>query len=193
VGDGMKKNSAQGAGKKLDGGVSERYKSRKKALTWLQDNGYKISTGKFYQDCKAGFPSVGSDGTVSKYQVILYGQQLVSGVVADVPISTREDDHRKNRADADIAEMKAEKMRREEDKDWLHAEDAWSAMAGLIGTLRDCIRHHIYVKQGEIVLSAAGKQDRSQEVFGFVDEVISQAFNEVAGSAISVQFEKGVE
>jgi hypothetical protein len=171
----------------------ERFASRKQALDWLRGQGFKISTGKFYQDCDKGFPALARDKSVSKYHVLLYGQQLDAApnhVAAGQYADTGENDSRKAKADADMAEMKATKMRREEDKFWLHADDAWAITAGLIGTLRDCIRHHLFTAQAEIVLQAAGDQDRSQEVFELTDEVISRAFNEVAGESINVVFEK---
>ena len=170
---------------------SERFKNRSQALRWLKAQGYKVSQGKFYMDCKeGGFPGMHRDGSVSRFQVLQYGQQLdLSTRSVDLDVS-REHDARKSRADADMAEMKAEKMRRDEDKAWLHASQAWGIMAALVGTLRDCIRHHLYIAQGEIVLQAGGEQDRSQEVYELTYEIIDRAFNEIAGESINVVFEK---
>lgn len=169
----------------------ERFKNRKQAHVWLQGQGYKISRGKFYQDCKGGFPAVAKDGSVSKFQTLTYGQKLATTFQAEsAVINTGEDDARKTRADADMAEMKAEKMRREQDTQWLHAADAWATVAGLMGTLRDCVRHHLYAGQSDVVLMAGGDQSRSQEVFGLMDEFVDRAFNEVAGKKIEIVFEK---
>ncbi len=172
----------------------ERFSSRKKALDWLQEHGHKISTGKFYKNCKEGFPAVAVDGSLSKYQVLTYGLSLNKEVLVDPEkLSSREDDHRKAKADADIAVMKAKKMQREEDKLWLHADDAWSLVAGLTGKLRDSIRHQLYSSQREVIQTAGGEQDRAQEVFEFMDQLIDKAFNEVAGESINVQFEREVD
>ena len=167
----------------------ERFSSRKKALDWLNGEGHKVSTGKFYKDCALGFPAVDKDGSLSKYQVLTYGLSLNKQVQPDSEaLSSREWDLRKAKADAKMAEIKAEKMQRENDSLWLHADEAWGAVAGLVGSLRDCIRHHLYTAQRELVQIAGGEQERSQEVFEFADGVIDKAFNEVAGSSIDLKF-----
>lgn len=173
--------------------MAEVFKSRKAALTWLKGEGYKISQGKFYQDCGDGFPQVNKDGTVSKYQTLLYGQKLKGEKKAAEPLSAREDELRKTKADADMAEMKAERMRREHDSMWLYSDDAYGQMAAIIGKLRDTIRHHLYTGQSELVYVAAGDQQRSQEVFESADAIIDAAFNEVAGDEVVIVFERGVD
>ena len=151
---------------KSDIRAAERFKSRKKALDWLRSHGHKVSTGKFYQDCKAGFPAVAEDGSVSKYQVLTYGLALNKQIQPDMDaMDSREYNLRKAKADAKIAEMKAARMEREADRLWLHADDAWSLLAGLMGNLRDCVRHHLYTGPRDVVFTAVGDQDRSQEVF----------------------------
>lgn len=146
---------------KTDDTATERFVNRKQALNWLNAQGYKISQGKFYQDCNAGFPALNKDGSVSKYQVMQYGQQLDISSRAIAPDTSREDEARKAKADADMAEIKAERMRREEDALWLHADMAWAQMAALVGALRDCLRHHFHVNQHEIVHVAGGQRDRN--------------------------------
>lgn len=170
--------------------ATERFVNRKQALNWLNAQGYKISQGKFYQDCAAGFPELHRDGSVSRYQVMQYGQQLDVSARSTAPDTSREDEARKSKADADMAEMKAARMQREEDALWLHADVAWAQMAALIGTLRDGIRHHFHTAQNEIVHVAAGDMDRNHEVFEFCDDIVNRAFNEVAGSSIEVKFIK---
>lgn len=174
--------------------ASERFKSRKKALEWLRSQGHKVATGKFYQDCNAGFPVVGADKSVSKYQVLTYGLALNKKVQPDMDaLDSREYNLRKAKAEAKIAEIKAARMERESDRLWLHADDAWSLLAGLLGNLRDCVRHHLYTGQREVVFTAVGDQDRSQEVFEFMDSLIDKAFNETAGGSVNIRFEKDRE
>jgi len=180
--------------KKIKETEAERFKSRKQALDWLKQNGHKVSTGKFYQDCAAGYPMVAADGSVSKYQVLSYANDLGTQARPDLSvIESREFDQRKARADAEMAEMKAEKMRRESDKLWLHADDAWSVIAGLVGGLRDGIRHQLYTSRRELVHTAGGDQDLSMEFFEAVDAVIDSAFNETAKKSMNIQFEREVE
>ncbi len=177
------------------GEIAERFVNRKQALNWLQAQGYRVSQGKFYGDCKAGFPGLHRDGSLSKYQVLQYGQQLdleARGTVGE-RIDSSEHEARKLKAEAEIAEMKAERMRRDEDRLWLHADEAWAQVAALVGTLRDAIRHHLYAGQREIVQAAGGGQDRSQEAYECVDRLVSAAYNEVAGEAIDVKFAREEE
>lgn len=160
----------------------ERFANRKQALNWLQAQGYKISQGKFYQDCAAGFPSQHRDGSVSRYQVMQYGQQLdVESRGAQVFPGGQDDyENRKAKADAEIKEMQAAKMRKEEDADWLHADAAWMAIAGLLGVLKDSLRHHFHAGQGELIHLAGGDPARGPEVYESCEEIMARAFNEVA-------------
>lgn len=170
---------------------SEYFRNRKEAHQWLLDNGYKISQGKFYQDCKQNaFPYVNKDGTVSKYQVMEYGQGLREEQAPDLSAIERSEYlHRKEKADAEMAEMKAERMRREEDALWLHADVAWSTLAVLIGNLRDTIRRSLHAAHVDIVLAAGGELARAPETYERIEDVINQAFNEVAKKGIEVKWD----
>ena len=172
---------------------TEYFANRKEAHTWLQENGYKISIGKFYQDCKStGFPFVNKDGSVSKYQVMEYGRTLEGEQTPDLSALERSEYlHRREKAEMKMAEMKAERMRREEDKLWLHADEAWSALAAVVGSLRDTIRRSTHAAAVEIVQVAGGDVGRAPEVFEHIEQVINAAFNEVAKKPIDVQWEGG--
>lgn len=161
----------------------ERFKNRKQALNWLQSQGYKVSQGKFYQDCEAGFPAIHKDGTVSRYQAMQYGQQLDverrSAAPTDAASSREADEARKVKADADKAEMQAEDMRREQDKKWLHQDQAWEALAALVGSLRDALRHQFHSGQSHLIHLAGGDPARGPEVYEGCEELIGRAYNEV--------------
>ena len=174
---------------KTEGG--EYFGNRKEAHQWLIDNGFKISQGKFYQDCKKnGFPYFNRDGRVSKYQVMEYGRGLQEERAPDLSALERSEHlHRKEKADAEIAEMKAERMRREEDGLWLHADVAWSALAVVVGNLRDTIRRSLHRAQVEIVLTAGGEIARAPEVYEQLEGVVNQAFNEAAKQGFEVRWE----
>ena len=167
----------------------ERFPNRKQAFEFLRERGHKVSRGKFYEDCNKGFPMLSKDGSLSKFQVLEYGLSLDKSVEPDAQaLSDRESKLRRDKAEAQMAEMKARKMQREEDSMWLHADEAWSAIAVLVGTLRDSIRHHLYSRQGEIVHAAAGEPERSHEVFECMDDIVNSAFNEVAGRELQIDF-----
>lgn len=158
----------------------ERFKTRIQALNWLQKQGYKVSQGKFYQDCKSGFPSIHKDGSISRYQVMQYGQQLdvekrSTGNPADLSAKKEELEIEKLR-------LEVEKRRienRKEDANWLQKEDAWAQMAALVGTLRDALRHHLYVGQAHLIHLAGGDPTRGPEVYEGAEEILARAFNEV--------------
>jgi hypothetical protein len=174
----------------------ERFASRKKALVWLNENGMKVSQGKFYQDCAGGYPTVYDDKTVSKFEVMEYGQKLQNNDPESMGEEEkrkheREDERRKAKAEADMAEMKAEKMRREQDSEWLHASTAWAAVAGVTGALRDSLRYHFHASQEKIVHVAGGDANRTYEVYEFCEDIVNKAFNDVAGSSVDVQFKDG--
>lgn len=160
----------------------ERFKNRKQALNWLQAQGYKISQGKFYQDCEAGFPATHRDGSVSRYQVLQYAQQRDverRSTPEDSYADRDKDDARKAKAEADIKEMQAERERRQMDRDWIHRDEAWAQLAALVGTLRDTIRHQLHVGQAQIIHLAGGEPTRGPEVYEGMEEILARAFNEV--------------
>lgn len=163
----------------------ERFKNRRQALNWLQSQGYKVSQGKFYQDCEAGFPGVYKDGTISRYQVMQYGQQLDverRSAPDEGYIDRDKDEARKLKAEADIKVMQAEQARRELDRDWIHRDEAWAQLAATVGTLRDSIRHHLHVGQAHLIHLAGGDPSRGPEVYEGAEEILARAFNEVMAS-----------
>lgn len=170
---------------------TETFKNRKEAHEWLVEQGYAVSVGKFYQDIKQkGFPVLNADKSLSRYQVAMYGKDLSVEQQPDPSALSRSDAaHRKESAEAEIAEMKAERMRREEDQYWLHADQAWSVIAGILGNLRDVVRRHQHDSKEEIVKAAGGDIARAPEVFEAMDQVISKAWNEVAGSELHIEWE----
>ena len=58
-----------------------------------------------------------------------------------------------------------------------------------MGDLRDVIRRHLHDEQLRIVQAAGGDPVRAPEVFECVDQVISQAFNQVAGQGLEIKWE----
>lgn len=163
----------------------ERFKNRIQALNWLQSQGYKISQGKFYQDCKAGFPAIHKDGTISRYQVMQYGQQLDierrggnGSTAQDLSAEKEELEVHKLRLDVQKREME----NRKEDANWLNKDEAWAQMAAVIGTLRDALRHHFHVGQAHLIHLAGGDPTRGPEVYEGAEEILARAFNEVVSA-----------
>lgn len=170
---------------------AETFKTRKEAHSWLIAQGYSISQGKFYQDiAQKGFPVLNPDKSVSKYQVAVYGKGLEAQQTPDPSaLAKTEYSHQKEKAEAEIAVMRAEKMRREEDELWLHADKAWSVVAALIGELREVIRRDLHDAQLDITTAAGGDINRAPEVFERMDRVIDKSFNRVAGAGLEIRWE----
>lgn len=159
----------------------ERFTNRKQALNWLQAQGYKVSQGKFYGDCAAGFPAIHKDGTVSRYQVLQYAQQQdVERRGSDRPSSREEDEDRKIKADADRSEMQTETMRRELDREWLHADQAWAAIAALVGVIGDALKYEFFKAQGELIHLAGGDVNHGPIVYELCETVIERAMTHAA-------------
>lgn len=168
------------------------FANRKEALSWLRAQGYKVGQFKFYTDIKEnGFPVLTDDGRVSRYQVQVYGENLKAAKQAaktTASVSRSDDLARREKADADVAEMKAERMRREESEYWMAAADAWSAIAGLMGELRRAVRRELHENQNRLVEAAGGDVVRAPELFEETDRLVDRAFNEVAAGGLDIRW-----
>jgi hypothetical protein len=172
----------------------ERFRNRKQALDWLRLQGYKISQGKFYQDCAAGNPATARDGSLSRYHVVLYGQGL------DVERRGEPESacYAAEKERLEVEKLRYEVARREmearrEDGRWMMRDDAWMAIAALLGTLIDSLRHHFHVNQDRLVYLAAGEHGRGPEVYTGCEEIMAAAFNEVSGRRIEGIFSENKE
>jgi len=165
----------------------ERHKNRVQALNWLKAQGYKVSQGKFYGDCKDGFPAVHKDGSLSRFQVLQYAQQQ------DVERRNSPADNSEEQADLELRKLRAETLKkerededhkREHDSKWLHADAAFDALAALIGSLQAALDHQGYVGSPGIVHCCGGDPARTEEVAQAVKALVSNAMSEVlsAGS-----------
>ncbi len=168
------------------------FRTRKEAHEWLQVNGFNVSQGKFYGDIKKnGFPVVNADKTVSKYQVSEYGRSLKAERAPNLSALERSEYlHRKEKAEAEMAEIKAEKMRRELSEEWMKKLEGWSAVSTLIISLRDALRRAAHDGKEELAGAAGGELLRAPELYEKIDElVINRAFNEVVGVRLDIEWE----
>lgn len=158
---------------------SDRFKNRKQALLWLRGEGYQISQGKFYQDCDAGFPRVHKDKTVSKFEVLQYGQRLVAEPIVAPDFGESQDLKNKK------LKLDVERLERDADREsgrWLLKEEAWGAIATLFSNIQDSLKHHFNIDQGKLVYLAGGDHARSAELYEACEELIVKAFNDVCAS-----------
>jgi hypothetical protein len=173
----------------------DRFRNRKEAVEWLQVQGYKVSTGKFYQDIAGGNKiTMHQDGSVSKWDTYQYAVKELSIATGSATGGTLAGEQiRKIRAEADMKELQFEVATRRKDRYWLHADDAWASVAALIGVLRDAIRHELDSGKSLIIEKAEGDPYRAHEVFEAMEQLISKAFNVAAGQGIDVEFVRDVE
>ncbi|NTV50948.1 MAG: hypothetical protein HGA20_15070 [Geobacteraceae bacterium] len=148
----------------------------------MQSRG-QISAGKFSKDCGAGYPSVHSDKSLSKWQVMEYAEKTF-GAVRETPVAI-DMSAKKARLEVEKLEQDVEKGKlanRKEDDKWLYKEEAWAQMAAIIGKLRDSLRHQFHVGTVAIITSSAGDPQRGPEVYETAEGLISRAFNEIVES-----------
>jgi len=167
---------------------AEYFKNRQAALQWLQQRG-QVSRSKFYDDCNAGLITIHPDKTLSKFEVALYAEKLFaatrqtatgSGTLAG---QREADEARKIRAEAEIKEMQAEGLRREQDKKWLHRDDAVSHLAVVVCSIQQALEQAARTAADAIIKVCNGEPARSFDVSEAITELIlERAFNEVANA-----------
>jgi len=163
----------------------ERFVNRKQAYDWLIAQGYKVSRGKFYNDCAAGFPRIHRDKTISRFEILQYAQQLDVSRRSDLDLSDlarqREDaETRKAIADAQKAEIQAAEMQRALDKKWMLREDAQLETCAWTSLLRDAIAYRIAQSVPAIIHAAGGNLDHTPDVQAVIDQAITDACNDIA-------------
>jgi len=172
--------------------MNEFFKNRKEAFLWLKEEGYPVGRSKFYEDCPGVVPMNG-DKTVSKFLVMQYGEALrrkTGGGDVSTSVEAAKADLRKKNADASTAEYKAQKLAREEDNLWLHADDAYAMLAGLVAAMRSAVRHQIYSHRRELVEIVRGNPDLADQLYQEVEGLLDDGFNEVAGKELKGKFKR---
>lgn len=161
----------------------ERFRNRKQALDWLKAQGYKVSQGKFYKDCEEGCPAIHKDGSVSRFQVLQYGQQLDLERRNPAAENQKADEAEIKRkiAEAEIAERKNEREKRQMDSEWLQRAEALGQIAAILGKLRSALRRRHSTGYQELIRKCNGDHTRGNEVQEYLEAMLRQAFNDVAG------------
>jgi hypothetical protein len=174
------------------------YKNRSEAFRlFIAPQNLPVSQAKFYTDA-VRLDMVLPDKTIQLAALLSYakdelkvsttsGQSLVDRSRDEERLKN---DDRKGKAEADLKEMQAEEARRKLDEKWLYSDDAWAAVAGLMGTLWDNLLHHFHAGSPHLVHLAGGEPQRSAEVYEGAEEILAKAFNEVtAAGRIEAIFE----
>ena len=163
------------------------YKNKAEAFRlFIQAQNLPVSSAKFYQDANR-LQMAGVDKTIEISALLGYVKdelkintatgQSISERFRDEERTSYED--RKAKAEAELKEMQADNERCKMDDRWLYRDDAWAAIAGLIGTLRDSLRHQFHVGAPQLILLAGGDPQRSPEVYEGTEEILARAFNEI--------------
>lgn len=173
---------------------SEFFANRKEAWKWLTAQGYKVSSGKFYSDIEStGFPVVASDGSLSRYQVQIYGQNLAAKkqrVSTPEELSRFDSQYRADKAKAELLELELAEKRRESDAAWLRAADAWSVIAYEIGELKSAVRRKLYDELPALVDAVGGDRVRAPELYEALEGVVDEVWNDMAERGIDVEWEQ---
>lgn len=118
-------------------------------------------------------------------------------VPADQTIEAAEtEDLGQQKARLEVDKLRLEVERRElenrrEDRRWILRDDAWVQVAGLLGLLRDGLRHHAHQAAEGITRAARGDLNAAPEVYDAVEQATNAAFNELADmDHVSVVFDR---
>jgi len=176
---------------------AERFKNRKQAFEWLQQQGFQLSERTFYNACEAGSPAVGPDKTLSRFEVGEYLRKYErkyrkqSGNLSGI----REDaETRKAVADAKKAEINAEQLQRELDKRWISREESDLETCTWTALLRDQIAARLTQALPALIHSAAGHIEQLPEAQAIIDQAITDACNDISDSGeVEVYIEDVVE
>ena len=187
----------------VDPAARELFKNKNKALEWLKSEGYKISQGKFSQDCQAGEVMVYPDGRVSRASVHEYAGRLngrggqaagESVAMALVTEQKMRDEARITRATAERREKENEEYLKALDKKWILRDDALREIACLIGGIQNAFFLTVHKRTSEIILKSGGKQERFADVCEYLEEhLVKEAFNtaSIVGCDLIFQVDEG--
>jgi hypothetical protein len=175
------------------------YKNRASAFRlFIQAQGLPVSERKFYNDAhRLGL--VRQDKTIELAALLAYvNEDLKINPATGQSLVARDTAQEKEAAELRHIQLKNDKLAREnraDDERWLLKEDAHAQMAAIVGLLRDSLRHHAHRAAAAIIHLAGGEVSRAPEVYeGVEEEILSRAFNEVAGAGrVEVMFAGGEE
>lgn len=168
----------------------EYYKNRKEALVWLQQKG-KISQGAFYGYCEQGgytnkigqfYPLVvRPDKTISKFQVMQFAMDFfgTQKAISNEDERAADADRRKRIAEAEMAERKNDREKRQFDENWLERPKAIKQMAAILGNSRSAVLRRMHKCYPEIIRRCGGDHTRGNEVYEYLRSVVTDGFNDI--------------
>ncbi len=160
----------------------QQFDRQKDARDYLVAKGYKVSSGKFSSDWNNGKVKV-YQGRVSLAALLEYATTLDvdhKRIATAEARQARKDSLEIEKLEIDIEAKKL--ANRKEDAKWVLKVDATDQSAAILVLLRDNLRHHASVRTAAAVLAAGGDPSRASEVEDVLQSIISDGFNDLAGS-----------
>jgi hypothetical protein len=158
------------------------FETRRAAFAWLKDQGYKISIGKFYQDCAKGLCAVGQDGTIRESAVIAYAlQQLPKVETEDGKLVPKQAE----KLDEEIAHIRARRQNSEFDLEhkkgqYLPRKDFGLELAARAGVLEQGLRNFIRTRMVDLISMCAGDPGKLPTLVDFFNQELDALLTEYA-------------
>lgn len=157
--------------------IADNFQHRQAAFDWLIENGHRVGKATFYGHCKAGWPKVNSDGSVSRQDVIAYTRTLDKSTYAPVGIEAKKAELEIRKLELDVKKREIEL--RKDDDNWLDRTTAYAQMAAFFGTLVDSIEHHLLSGMNELIEEVDGNQALRERGYDVAESLMHRAVNEV--------------
>lgn len=161
------------------------FANRREALSHLRQHGYKISTGKLYQDCKAGMLRIQTDGSVLESDLNRYIKRASLVKPADikekVEVSELEFKRRQKeieKLDEQIADLR---LKREvAEGKYIPREDFEMELAARAAILEAGLRYMFQSKISEWVMVVSGDTGRISGLLELINRQLDTQLNEFA-------------
>ncbi|MGD0587114.1 MAG: hypothetical protein ABSA86_15310 [Oryzomonas sp.] len=161
------------------------YKNRADAYrNFVLPQGLPVGQTKFYNDAER-LQMIRIDKTIELASLMAYIRtELQLDPTTGQSLVEREQEEKSAKLDLREKELKVDKLEREQRRDdgrWLLRDEAILQMAALIGKLRGACRRRFHPACHELIRKCNGDQSHENEIFEFLDLLLRQSFNDVAG------------
>ena len=179
----------------------ERFDSRKAVLDYLNDNGYSVSQGKLYGDCKKGLLKLRADKSVLKSSVEAYIDNPASGLVRHADVGQAEEDKilsgAKLKYEVSILKTKDEKQKFDMEKDrglYVPKSDIDLMLCGRAAMLETGLRHHYHTTVAEWIVMVGGDTGKTSELLAALLAGLDEQMDRFAKSdEIEIEFSEDAD
>jgi hypothetical protein len=142
------------------------FKNKRQAHEWLQQQGYKVSVGKFYTDCRRGVCHVNEDGSIYEAFALHYAMnQLKQTGTPDGCASPLMEE--KTRLEIEHLQIKARKAQFEMEKEqgkWIPKKELEEELNIRISAFDNMVLHLLRTRMAEWLMMAGGNSKKIQIV-----------------------------